>query len=447
MIRTLSAYIFFVKLGIKLFIYFKWTRAKLSQQEESERTSQIWSLVGQRCYTKFLKLGGIYIKLGQFLANAAHLFPDEFISPLTGLQDQVPPKEYPVISKRFRSEMNMEPEEIFDTFEKIPIASASTAQVHRAVYKSKQVAVKILYPGIESSVRKDMKIIFHVLKLIHKFIFPFPYADIHRQMDQLFLQEMDMNLERANLKKMAWFLKDEPKIFVPRVIGNFESRGILVTEFIEGKKFSQVQPVTSKREGLSIHIELLIRAYMLMVFRFRFFHADPHPGNMIVTEQNHLYFLDFGAVGWVNENEEKSLIRIFKAAMDHDSKGILDGLESMGVLTESIDKEEILRLIEYSLDRVKNIVGTIENFRNINISELDIESDIQFIKSMRTGLKDLVRALQPPDNYIALQRTVDLLIGNVALIDPYHSVFDYAEKPFRSLILKERFFPWIWSLF
>jgi predicted unusual protein kinase regulating ubiquinone biosynthesis (AarF/ABC1/UbiB family) len=400
MIRTLSAYFFFLRLGLKIFIYFKWIRPKLSGQEEDKRTSQIWQLIGLRCYTKFLKLGGIYIKLGQFLANAAHLFPDEFITPLTGLQDQVPPKNYSTISKRFRDEMNMEPEEIFDSFEKKPIASASTAQVHRAVYKSKNVAVKILYPGIESSVKKDMKIIFYVLKIIHKLIFPFPYQDIHRQMDQLFRQEMDMNLERANLKKMAWFLKDETKIFVPKVIGNFESKGILVTEFIEGKKFSQVKPIESKQEGLSIHIQLLMRAYMLMVFRFRFFHADPHPGNMIVTDDNHLYFLDFGAVGWVNENEELALIEIFKSALEQNSKGILEGLDSMEVLTESTDREEILRLIEYSIERVKNIVGNIDNFRNIKIGSLDIESDIQFIKSMRTGLKDLVRALQPPDNYI-----------------------------------------------
>lgn len=447
MIRSFKAYIFFIIIGIRLYFYFKWVKPRLSRKREEHATAKLWTNIGEKSRQRFLKLGGIYIKLGQFFANAAHIFPEEFITPLQELQDRVPPLAFEKIIKRFYIDWNCHPDEIFESFDRTPIASASTAQVHRAVYKSKSVAVKILYPGIEAQVKDDLRIIGYILKLIDRFIFPIHYKQIHEQLANLFLPELDMNSERKNIQKMEWFFRNEENLIVPKIVGTFNTTGILVTEFIDGVKFNQLPRIQSKTSQKSESINLLVKAYLLMVFRYRFFHADPHPGNLIVTHDRKLCFLDFGSVGIIHEKEEKSLIQIFEAALNQNPTGILNSLDAMGVLQEDVDRSEVLRLIEYSLERISGIMQSMEKFQNLSSSGIDWESDIAFLKSMRTGLKDLVRALKPPDNYVALQRTIDLIIGNTALIDPYHSIFEYAEEPFRRLILKERFFDWVFSFF
>lgn len=442
LIRVIRAYWFFFQEAIRLLYYFRYEKKRLSTKEEPERTARVWEKTGERSSRFFSRLGGIYIKLGQFLANAAHLFPDEFLKPLQGLQDSVPPRSIETMRKRFIQEWNRHPEEVFETFDPSPLASASTAQVHRATYRGREVAVKVLYPGIEKSVQRDMGAVFHVLKWMHRLVLPFPFEEIHKQMSDLFQEEMDLGQERENILKMSYLFREDSEVVIPRVESEISTKAILVTEFIRGKKWIFAPKVSSAKDGKSPYVKILIRIFLIMIFRFRFFHADPHPGNIFITDSGKICLLDFGAIGRIEEEEEESLVMILQSAMEGNSQGILDGLERMGVLGESMDREEILGLIDYSVGRIRNIVGDIDQFRNIRLDPEGIRKDLEFIKNMKTGLRDLVRALHLPAHYISLQRTADLLIGNIAWVDPYRSVFDYAEEPFRTIILRERLLPW-----
>ncbi len=442
MIRIFRVYLYFGIVFVRFYYHYKFRIKSAPSEEGEKKTSELWRSVGMQTARILANLGGIYIKLGQFLSNAVHLFPDEFLEPLQSLQDKVPPSPYSVMKERFVQEWNAEPQDIFEDFNFDPIASASTAQVHKATYQGMSVAVKVLYPGIETSFQRDMKAIYRILRWIDSLVFPIPYEDIYKQLYDLFCQEIDLNLELKNMEQARYLLRKDHSIIIPSVIRELSTGKILVTEFIQGEKWNQVAQVKSPVEPKSYYVEILIRTYIKMIFHFQFFHADPHPGNIFITKDGRICFLDFGAVGRIREEDEAALVMIFHSVLQGKPSGILEGLELMNVLDDTIDRGEILGLIEYTIQRIQNIVGSLENFRNIRLEPGEFREDLEYIRKMKTGLRDLVRALKLPPHYVSLQRTADLLIGTIAWVDPFRSVFEYSEKPFRDIVLSGNLFPW-----
>ncbi|WCL47990.1 ABC1 kinase family protein [Leptospira sp. GIMC2001] len=438
--RILSAYSFIIRKAISFFILHRIQRKFIEESEFQKLNKLAWSNTGLETKKLFLNLGGIYIKLGQFFSNSAHILPEEFILPLQDLQDRVPSHEYKEIEKRFQMEFGKSPIDLFENFSEIPIASASTAQVHKARYKNRDVAVKVLYPDIEKLVNSDLKTIFKIMKWFNIFLIAFPYKEMHAQLTELIIQEMDLSCERKNIIRMRELFSSEEDIIIPEPIMDFQSSKILVTEFIDGCKLSEHAPNPNQNAQKSKPIEILIKSYILMVFQFRFFHADPHPGNLLVTPDGKLCLIDFGAVGNISETQKTALEKILVSAMNRNYYGVLDGIEMMGILKSSTDRSKILEIIKYSLEKMKSFLADTDFYRNISLDKFNIQADIQFLRGIQTSLSDLIRELNLPSNYISLQRVLSLLVGNIAILDPYRSIFEYTEKPFMIFVAKTN--PW-----
>lgn len=433
--RFLIVYRFSFQKAIQI-LWHKKVKSHFLTLEAFQRSEKIfYSKLGMDCKILFLQLGGVYVKVGQFLSNLFHILPEYFIDHFKDLQDRIPPHSFEEIHQRVNQELSIDLFEIFSDIERIPLASASTAQVHLAFYKERKVAVKVLYPGIEDIIEEDLKTLFFVMKRINRYLYSFDYKNIHREISKIVRREMDLSKEAESIQKMEALFRDEPEIIVPKVEIEISTKGVLVTDFVEGVKISQTEPVQNKSQPKSKALELLVRAYILMIFRYKFFHADPHPGNILYTQDGKLCLIDFGAVGEIPESLRSSLRKTVICAMSRDYYGVVEGMEEMGFFSKHADKEKLEELARFSFQKLERLLSDTDYFRNIPFEKLGIMESHEFLKGINSSLGEILKFSQIPENFVAIQRVVALLLGNIANIDPHHSFFDYADRPFRLVVL------------
>lgn len=435
--RFLLVYTFVFKRSLQFIWHYKIRKRFLQTDRLLKIEEEIYTQLGKDCKELFLKLGGVYIKLGQFLSNMGHILPDCFISELKDLQDRIPPHSFEEIKLRFYKETNQNIETVFPTVDKTPIAAASTAQVYKAFLGDEKVVVKILYPGIEKLVDKDLQTVLFVMKRIDRYLVSFDYKQIHSEVKTIITREMDLFEEAKSIEKMASFFIAEPSYVFPKVYHEYTTKGILVTKFIEGVKISETKSVTKKNSKKSRPLDLLVRAYILMIFQYRFFHADPHSGNLIYTTDGKLCFIDFGAVSEVNDITALSLKKIITSAMSKDYYGVVEGMEEMGFFDKNVDKEKLEQIAKFAVEKLERFITNTDFFRNISIEQLNPEEAYIFLKGINSSLSEILKIARVPSNYVMLERTFGLIMGNIAILDPYRSVFDYAEDYFQTIAVGE----------
>jgi predicted unusual protein kinase regulating ubiquinone biosynthesis (AarF/ABC1/UbiB family) len=214
---------------------------------------------------------------------------------------------------------------------------------------------------------------------------------------------MNLKEEALSLQKMAELFKNEKDYVFPYVYEDFTRQGILVTKFIEGVKITETRINNKKNGKPSRPLLLLVRAYILMIFQFKFFHADPHPGNLIYTPQGKLCFIDFGAVSELPTNIAQSLKRIVQSAISNDYYGVVEGLDSMGLLDKTVNKEKLEQISQFAIEKLKSFITNTDYFRNISIEQLEPEEVFIFLEGINTSLQELMQVTQLPTNYIMLQ--------------------------------------------
>ncbi|EMN15246.1 ABC1 kinase family protein [Leptospira borgpetersenii] len=415
-----------------IFWFFKLGKIFFPSYRDRVVQEKFFRTLGEDCRSFFLSMGGVYIKLGQYLGNLSHIFPDSFTESLQDLQDRVPPHPFSEIGERFRLEFGKEITKVFPDIQSVPEASASTAQVHVASIGGQKVAVKVLYPGIETLIADDLRNIRSFLKRINRYLFRFEYKKIHDEITHLITRETDLQLEADSYDRMRQLFAEEPDYVFPKVIRPFSGKSVLVTEFIEGVKITRAVPVL-KGQAKSRPVELLVRAYVLMIFQYRFYHADPHPGNLIYTKDEKLCFIDFGAVGEMNANRAFALKQIFLCAIVKDYYGVVSGLDDIGALSVSADRDKFEEVVRYSLEKLGRFIADTDYFRNLSLEQIHTREDRLFLKEINSSLKEIFRMIQMPENFIFLERVLGLLVGITAILDPYRTVLDYGEKPFRAV--------------
>ena len=431
--RFLLVYTFVLKRSTTLLWHYKVMKRVLSPDKIQKREEAIYSKLGKDCKELFLNLGGVYIKLGQFLSNMGHILPDYFISAFQDLQDRIPPHSFEEIKLRFYKETGKNIEEVFPEIAKSPLAAASTAQVYQAKLGDEKVVIKILYPGIEKLVEKDLRTILFVMKRINRYLVTYDYKQIHSEVATIITREMDLSEEAKSIEKMANFFASEKDYVFPAVYHDYTTKGILVTKFIEGVKISETRSVAKRNAKKSRPLDLLVRAYILMVFQYRFFHADPHSGNLIYTTDGKLCFIDFGAVSEVTEITAVSLKKIISSAMSKDYYGVIEGMEEMGFFDKNVNKEKLEQIVKFAIEKLERFITNTDFFRNISIEQLNPEEAYIFLKGINSSLSDILKIARVPSNYVMLERTLGLIMGNIAILDPYRSVFDYGENYFQTI--------------
>jgi ubiquinone biosynthesis protein len=266
----------------------------------------------QRIRMAFEELGPTYIKLGQILSTRPDLIPMEFIQELSKLQDDVPAFPFKEVCKVVESEFGRPPEELFDSLEEEPQASASIGQVHRAVLKDGEaVAVKFQRPGIRKIIEVDLEIMLHLATLaehhIEELVLHRP-VKIVDEFARTLEKEIDYKIEATSMERCARQFLDDPYVYIPKVYREVTTSSILTAEFVEGIKISDIDRLASA--GLDRKVITTRGADLILkqVFEHGFFHADPHPGNIFALSNNVICLIDFGMVGVVDRQTRNDFV-------------------------------------------------------------------------------------------------------------------------------------------
>lgn len=312
----------------------------------------------QRVRMAMEELGPTFIKLGQLLSTRPDLVSDDYVQEFEHLQDRVTPEKYETIRRQVVAQLGAEPEVIFESFDPVPIAAASIAQVHRAKTKAgDEVVVKIRRPDIVKTLRTEMEILQDIAGLVKSRLHApetFDPVRMVNEFSQAVSKEVDLANERRNQQRFIHNFEDDPTVHVPRVFEAYCSEGILTMEYIEGVKPNHIQ----RLENADLDPKLIAQRgadfVLQQIFDFGFFHTDPHPGNFLVIKDNILAPLDFGQVGRLTRQDRMLLQYLVLSIVDADASKIVNGLERAQLLDDDVD------ITEFSRD-VEDILMTYEN--------------------------------------------------------------------------------------
>jgi len=287
-------------------------------------------------------LGPTFIKLAQVFSARADILPEPYLGAIGTLTDQVPPLAPGVAEQVIAAELGGDAASVFERFHAEPLAAASLGQVHRAAYGGREVVVKVLRPGVEDMVRRDLDISFRVLFLVN-LLFPNHHtraiSTIVSDFAKRISGELDFREEARNAEILRRNFAQEPRVVIPEVIGALTRRRVLVLEYVEGTRIDRLQDRLASGElSLDALIATIVEVYIKMMLEDGFFHADPHPGNLLVDARGRLVMLDFGMVLQVERETRARMVRTVAAAVRQDVDGVINGLYELGILDPDVDR-------------------------------------------------------------------------------------------------------------
>ncbi|HFE64879.1 MAG TPA: AarF/ABC1/UbiB kinase family protein [Caldithrix sp.] len=417
----------FVKYGfwdvvekIKIGLLFDISKKILPRMEKKE-----YAVLGTpvRLRMAFEELGPTFIKLGQMLSVRPDLIPPQIAQEFTKLQDEVAPVSFEKLKPLLEETYSEDLLETFAEFEETALAAASMAQVHRARLKSgEDVAVKILRPNIHQIIKTDLEILFNLAELIAKYV---PESELYdpvgiiTEFSRTIRKEQNLVLEGRNIDIFRRYLQKEEYIKIPVVYWEYSSEKILVTEFIQGIKISDLAALDAAEIDRKQVAENGAKAILKQVFEFGLFHADPHPGNLFVLPGNVIVPVDFGMVGRIDEDMKEDLLNILRGIVDKDSYRITRVLLNIGLIEDQINFRNLQHdLLDY-LDR----------YYGVPLNQLDTAQLLnEFMELVRN-----YRIKLPPDMVMMGKAlTISEAVGRE--LDPEFNMFDllipYTKKMF-----------------
>jgi ubiquinone biosynthesis protein len=375
------------------------------------------------------ELGPTFIKLGQVLSARADLLPEEFIHELTKLQDEVPAVPYEEVEKVLSKELKGTQKELFRDVEPEPLAAASIGQVHLAhLVDGEVVAVKVQRPGIRRTVEVDLEILFHLATLMEKHLEGW---DFHRptkvveEFSHTMGRELDYTVEAANMEHFAALFLEEPGVYVPKVFRETTTTRLLTMEYIDGIKSSSLDILRSSGYDLA---EIARRGGDLIlkqIFVLGFFHADPHPGNLLILPRNVICFLDMGMVGRLDRESREDLADLLMGLAQRNASAVVEALLKI----TSWDTEPDLHSLE------RDVSEFMERHFYKPIKELEFGKLIHQLFDMASK-----HHLRLPPDILCLIKVFNALESLGRGLDPEFDIIERA-RPFVEQVQKERLHP------
>lgn len=415
-----------------LFLFF--VKKIVSPERAEGLMEQAHKKTAQKVVAEILRLKGLYIKIGQTLSIMVNFLPEAFTKELEQLQDAVPPHPFSEVKMRFKDDLGKPPEELFKSFNEHPIASASLAQVHEArLDDNRKLAVKLQYPDIDDIIHLDLKTIKRIFGWLH-IIFPhYGLREVYNECAAMITQEIDFETEAKNIEKIRDRFTNDSRYVFPAVYPDLSSQKILTLQFIDGIKVTNTTELTKAGVDLRELAVRLIHAYCKQIFVDGIYHADPHPGNIIIipetkeiadasTEEQKsnpfkIAFIDYGAVAHVPAHMKEGMVLFVDGLIKKDTRLLSTAMKQMGFIAKEDKEESFDKIVDYFYGKIKGI--KIDDFRKINISDFQHLNDIIEIKKMDISLRELTTTFHVPKDWILMERTLILMMGLVTHLDPH----------------------------
>jgi predicted unusual protein kinase regulating ubiquinone biosynthesis (AarF/ABC1/UbiB family) len=373
-----------------------------------------------------ITLGPTFIKIGQALGTRADLLPLAYVRELSTLQDQVPAFSTAEAFARIKSELGRSLRECYAEIDSEPVASASLGQVYRARLSSgEEVAVKVQRPDLEKIISFDIAILYRLVKLTNRF---FPKANENadwegmlREFHTTVFEEMDYVKEGRNADRFRYNFRTWQVIRVPKIYWSHTSRRVLTLEFIRGTKVIDVEGLRARRISAVKVNRLLVRTYLKQLLEDGFFHADPHPGNLLVMDSGHLAFFDFGMVGRITPRLQSQMIDAFFHVVARDVHGLGQDIINLNFLKPGVDPETIRPVVE----------RLFEVYLNLKLGEVKF-------KELTYDLAEVVYEypFRLPANFTYVMRALMTLEGIGIVTDPGFSFFETAKPYAKEFMLR-----------
>ncbi len=386
-----------------------------------------------RVRTTLEELGPTFVKLGQIMSTRSDLVPPGYLVELRRLQDEVAPLPWDVILPVIEDELDGPVDKIFASIDPQPVAAASLAQVHAAVLPDgSDVVVKVQRPGIEEIISLDLDILYDLAQLAEERT-PlggrYDLMDLAEEFSYALKGELDFRREGRSADRFREQFEKSEYLHVPQVYWEHTTRRVMVMERIHGIKIDDVDAL----DAAGVDRKALARRAADMVLKEvlddGFFHADPHPGNLLIMDGGSIGVLDFGTMGRLEKSERMSLARLFIVALQLDAEGIVDQLIRMGVADYGVDRKGLARDLRRQIIR----------YYGLPLNEIPVAE-------VWEGLEPIVYAynLRIPSDYWLLIKTVAIMEGVGLGLDPGFDMFA-AAQPYLGRLFRQLWSPAAWG--
>jgi len=312
----------------------------------------------RRLTARIASLGPSFIKLAQVFGIRADIVPHIYLEELSKLHDQVPPFPTSELRKRIHSELKRPLESVFEEFHEEPLAAASLGQVHRARFRGEEVIVKVLRPGVEELVATDIRIVQNLLFVIEQFIDHHTIRAaraIIEEFSRVIAEEMDFQHEAGNIERFGELFHESAFIIIPRVYREATTTRVLVMQFFEGFRVTEVDEIVRHNIDVTRMIQNLIEFYGDQLLIHGLFHADPHPGNILVRPDARIVLIDYGMVLEISSDFRQDLLRIAIAGVRRDVDELINLFYKLDLLEMDVSpatvKEAAQAIISIHYDK------------------------------------------------------------------------------------------------
>lgn len=399
-------------------------KASTSDAPESIGNASVY----QRIRMILEELGPTFVKLGQSFSSREDLLLPELVAELQKLQDkvaEVPMNVYEVLENEF----GISPREFFSEIPEKPIATASIAQVYKAALADgTPVILKIRKPGIQQVMEDDLLLLHDLVQVIYS------YSDYGQRLnlkqavatfEKSLLEELSLVNERTNIERFAQNFKKNKDTYVPKIFSQFCNNNVLCMEFIDGIKITDKEELVSHGFSLEKISEKGLQLYVSQILDYGFFHADPHAGNILVSRDGKIVFIDFGAVGQIQPNEKEQLESLISAFVTKNAAKIIKILKRTAVDYQIPDEKQFL----------KDVAEILNYIHSVSLQEVDVP---QVINKMRSVLK--TNSIQMPDYFYLLIKGIGLIEGVGRSINPDLDVVK-SLRPYSKRLIVSRISP------
>jgi predicted unusual protein kinase regulating ubiquinone biosynthesis (AarF/ABC1/UbiB family) len=353
----------------------------------------------------FIELGPAFIKLGQLLSVRPDILPQPYIDQFARLQDEVPPAPFEEVKAIIEQEVGPV-EKTFDSFDPTAVTGASLGQVYRAKYHGNQVVVKVNRPGIREKMAIEVKVLHRLVPFVGRFIdesLRFSMGSVIDQFSDTIKEEMNYKLEAHNLLTIKHNLKTDKSVIIPEIFPEVSTEKVLVLQYIGGIKVSDLKALDEARLDRKKLARKVGRLFFKMLLSQDIFHADPHPGNISISNDGKIILYDFGMAATLDEETRVNLVRFYTALVDGNAQRIVEVMLDLGILQPQANRYVITRGVELALADMKG--KKVEESEVKALMEVANRTIYQF-------------PFKLPKNLVLYMRMLSILEGVCLALDP-----------------------------